>query len=560
MLSIRAVLVLLTIPAVSLAFPRNVAAEWSDVTPAAMSHTGVACGVSWGDFDNDGDQDLYLTNHGQPNNLFRNDGAENFVDVAVGTALADSGLGRSAPWADYDNDEDLDLFLANETSGNRLYRNDQSAGFADVTTDLLREGASVGACWADYDIDGDVDLYVTNYIGGNRLFRNEGGGFSDATTGPLGGFAQSDAASWGDYDNDGDVDLYIAAYDNNALLRNDMGAGFTNVTNGPLSIPGQSEGVAWADYDNDGDLDLYICRQFSTGKLLRNDGSELFSDATGGPLGGPASYAAAWGDYDNDGDLDLYVTPSRLMRNDGSGVFVDVTEEPLGVGGGVGAAWADYDGDGDLDLFMASNTSLNRLFRNELSDGNHWLQVKLLGTVSNRACIGARIRAVTGNTSQIREVSGGSGFCSQNALTVHFGVGAETKIDTLEIRWPSGIVRTMVGVGIDQYLVVVEATAASVADNAGPWPSMVRVTPSPFSGSTRFEFTLGSRSETSVRIYDIQGRLVRTLVSGARTRGPQSAIWDGRNDAGQPLSSGTYFYELRLDGMVKTSGQAVLLR
>jgi hypothetical protein len=284
-----------------------------------MSHSG--SGVSWGDFDSDGDQDLYVTRYGQPNNPFRNDGPNAFVDVAVGSVLANTGHGRAAPCADYDNDGDLDLFLANEGDPNKLFRNDGDNGFTDATMGSLGDDRNdVGVCWGDYDLDGNVDLYITEYLdGASRLFRNEGGGgFSDVTSQVLiKGRALSDAASWGDYDNDGDLDIYISSRDGNLLLRNHGSGPFVDVTAGPLGITGPSEGVAWGDYANDGDLDLYIAREFSFGRLLRNDSNGQFSDATNGPLGGPAGYTVAWGDFDNDADLDLYVTPSRLMRNDG---------------------------------------------------------------------------------------------------------------------------------------------------------------------------------------------------------------------------------------------------
>ena len=252
------------------------------------------------------------------------------------------------------------MFLANEGDPNKLFRNDGADGFSDATTGPIGiDRQYIGVCWGDYDLDGDVDLYLTSLsTAGSRLFRNNGSGaFADVTIGPLGA-PRSSGAAWGDYDNDGDLDIYVSSYDGSRLLNNAGPSHFILISGLP-SVP-RSDGVAWADYDNDGDLDLYLSTEFSNGRLFRNDGNEVFSDVTSGPLGGPASYAVAWGDYDNDADLDLYVTASRLMRNDGNGAFVDATEGPLsGASFGVGAAWADYDGDGDLDLFMASNSSFN---------------------------------------------------------------------------------------------------------------------------------------------------------------------------------------------------------
>jgi hypothetical protein len=138
-------------------------------------------------------------------------------------------------------------------------------------------------------------------------------------------------------------------------------------------------------------------------------------------------------------------------------VFVDATSGPLG-NAGQGVAWGDYDNDGDLDLYLAS-LGANKLFRNENGTGNHWLHVNLVGTVSNRSGIGARVRAVAGSLRQIQQVSGSSGYLSQNSLTVEFGLGAAASVDTLEIRWPSGIVQKLVNVGADQIMDVEEASA-----------------------------------------------------------------------------------------------------
>ena len=417
-------------------------------------------GVSWGDYDGDGDPDLYVANGAngtrQANVLYRNDAG---AFTATGLA-ADEGVGHSGTWADYDGDGDLDLYVTNTFSPNALYRNDGSDVFVDITLD---EGAadprvSRSASWADYDGDGDLDLYVTNDSGNdNALYRNDatvanwlqvelaptynapngvgarvitvagaqrqvrypdgGAGFyaQNATpvffglgaettidslivewpsgevsaqvnvaknqlvtvneplfalTGEAASTLNSWGASWGDYDGDGDLDLHVANYGQvDSLYRNDAGVmtpvAVTTMTTGVSN----SYGGAWGDYDGDGDLDLSVgIAASSANQLWRNDGGGAFVNAAGTAVVGNANsgYATSWGDFDGDGDLDLYVatnTTNVLYSNDGDGTF---TNSGQAANGSIsyGATWGDYDGDGDPDLYVV-NSVANALYRND---------------------------------------------------------------------------------------------------------------------------------------------------------------------------------------------------
>jgi hypothetical protein len=248
--------------------------------------------------------------------------------------LGDAGAGAGFAWVDYDNDDDLDIFVTNGTSENRLYRNDSltAKGFVEATPRILADPAdSRGAAWGDYDNDGDLDLYVSN-DGPNRLFRNRGNEkFQDVTRSPLDDSGIGQTVSWADYDNDGDLDLYLVNDGPNKLFRNDGAGDFTDVTSGALADSGRGMGVGWADYDDDGDQDIYVAN-YGINVLLENQGDDVFVDATTDVLRVPfASAGVAWGDYDNDGDLDLYVANAgynKLLRNDG-GIFTDVTIPPL---------------------------------------------------------------------------------------------------------------------------------------------------------------------------------------------------------------------------------------
>jgi hypothetical protein len=547
---------------------------WIDVTNGPLGDLGQSRGVAWGDYDNDGNLDIYVSNTlTDANKLFHNEGGEVFSDATSGP-MGDTGNGMGIAWGDYDNDGDLDLYLSNGgTDANKLFRNEGGGAFVDATSGpLANADGGQGIAWGDYDNDGNLDLYLA--IGGgnpNKLFRNDGEGtFVDATSGPLGDTESSVNAVWGDYDNDGDLDLYLSnvGTDASKLLRNDGSGVFSNATSAPLGNTGTGAGVAWGDYDNDGDLDLYLANWGTSNKLFRNEGAGTFVDATSGLLGDPGqSRGVAWGDYDNDGDLDLFVsnwgTPSKLFRNDGGGAFVDATSGPLGdVGSCTGAAWGDYDSDGDLDLYVARYSQANRLFRNNLSSGNHWLHVDLEGVYSNRAGIGARIRVVTGGASQIREVSGGSGDMSQNSLTAEFGLGGATVVDTVCVLWPSGIAQDSLNVAVDQLIVITEQESPVGVIDGSDAPVVDFLSqshPNPFNPLARITFSVAVPGEVALRVYDISGRPVRTLVDGWREARRYGIAWDGRDDQGNAVASGVYFYKLDAPGYTE-SKKMVLLR
>jgi fibronectin type 3 domain-containing protein len=453
-------------------------APWEDVTGGLpIGDTGDGMGAAWCDYDGDGDVDLYFTNDGTGNVLADNNGDGSFTDATSGP-LGDAGSGAAGVWGDYDNDGDPDVYIVNTGGANVLLRNDGGGTFTDVTAGPLGDtGDGYGAAWADYDLDGDIDLYFANSGAANKLLRNDGGGvFTDATTGPLGDAGAGRGVAWGDYDADGDPDLYVANYGSaNRLLRNDGGGVFTDVASGAVADAGNGTGVAWGDYDNDTELDLYVANYGGANLLLRNDAG-VFTDVASGELADTGNgTGVAWGDYDVDGDLDLYIvndgSANILLRNLGGDEFLDVTTSPLDDSGeGQGAAWGDFDRDGRLDLAVMNRNGANLLLRGRIANTAGFLHVTLTGTVSNRSGIGARIRIVTSDGQQVREISGGSGYLSQNSLTEEFGVGLVSQIDTLEIRWPSGIVNTYHSLPTGQFTSFTESPPPSA-------PSGLSVTP-----------------------------------------------------------------------------------
>jgi uncharacterized repeat protein (TIGR01451 family) len=464
----------------------DVAVEMNAAAP------GYGTGVAWGDYDGDGDLDLYVVNlgaggGGQANVLLRNDG-DSFTDVTTEAGVGDAGPGVAAAWADVENDGDLDLFVSNRPGNNALYLNDgdglfQNVGIPAGVDDLY--GMGEGAAWADDDRDGLVDLYVANYTGApylndqpNRLFLNLGDvQFEDvADQRQVAHMGNGEGIAWADFDNDGDQDLYIAnAGGINVLFQRQDDGTFDDVT-AQMHVPGgpgSSYGAAWGDYDNDGWFDLYVAQQ-GTNKLYRNLSGADFADVTAeaGVGGSRWSLGCAWGDYDNDGDLDLHVANATiagydpgdvLYRNEGGApiTFSDVTAL-AGVTNTLdarGSAWGDYDGDGDLDLYVVNQGAgqLNRLFRNGGS-ANHWLQIVPIGSVSNRAGIGARVVA-TSDGDQMREISGGSGFASQDSLPAEFGLGDWEGTVDVNVQWPSGRQSSLMGLAADGTLTVTEPIA-----------------------------------------------------------------------------------------------------
>jgi hypothetical protein len=435
-------------------------------------------------------------------------------------------------------------------------------------------GAGRGAAWADYDLDGKLDLLIANDAQDNVLYHAIGdpgigrwllfgsaiNGSDDAHDGCLG---------WADHDNDGDPDFYLVYHPGaNRLMQNLGSYGFWDATGtGPLADTGNGMGCAWGDYDNNGLLDLYIANDGNPDVLMRNDGG-LFSLVTGDPLGDTGrGHGVAWGDWDNDGDLDLYVSRygqfDMLLRNDDDSVF---TRIPIGLaptgGNGMGVAWADVDGDGDLDLYLVNDGGPSALLRNGRStDGNHWLEVDLVGTTANRSGIGARVAAVTGARRQLREVASSTGYYSENALTVHFGLGASTMVDTLTVRWPGGGVQTFRSVPADRRLTIRQDQSTGVAEPHEPGTpggtpagfALLPCRPNPFNPSTTVAFTLPSAQPVRLAIYDAAGRRVRMLIEETRPAGLNEVRWDGRTDAGAPASSGVYYCRLEAGPLRRTA-------
>jgi hypothetical protein len=439
---------------------------------AGVAHVGWGMGAAVGDYNNDGHDDLYVTCVG-PDRLFKNAGDGTFADVTQAAGVGDPRWSAGAAFVDYDSDGHLDLFVANYIefnfdrlpefgkektcqykgvpvqcgprglpgAGDTLYRNNGDGTFSDVSQ---KAGVSdpnkyygLGVICSDFDEDGLVDIFVANDSTPNFLYRNNGDGtFKDV--------------------------------------------GFTSATavNENGSEQG-SMGVTVGDYDHDGKLDLFVTNfadEYNT--LYRNGGRGSFADVSyPARVAAPSLVSVGWGtkffDYDNDGWVDLFVANGHVYpqlpnykqrnlvhRNNRDGTFAD-TSAQLGpsfaeqrVGRGV--AFGDLDNDGDVDLVINNLDGSPQVLRNDGGNANNCVLVETVGVKSNRNGVGARVKVVSGDLTQVDEVRSGDSYISQSDLRLHFGLEKRGKVDLIEVRWPSGAVDTITGAGVNKLLVVKE--------------------------------------------------------------------------------------------------------
>ena len=443
------------------------------------------------------------------NALFRNRGDGTFEDVTKRAGLEGRGFGTSAAAADWDNDGHTDLLVVN-FGELILFRNRGDGTFEDVTAraGLTSTGAGISATWLDFDNDGWLDLFVANYLtfdpalkpppGANvpypgplsyepqfnRLFRNRGDGtFEDVSERAGVRLAGHRAMSVTplDYDAAGDTDLYVSNDGTaNLLLANDGRGHFEEValqSGVALNQFGQADGSMGAvvgDVDGDGRPDLLVTR-FGQASLYVNAPGGLFEDraASSGILKVTAAHTG-WGaallDFDNDGDLDMFIangdphylrgSPSLLLENQGAATFTDAS----GRGGAFfqgqhnlrGCGAFDFDNDGRMDLVLTALGDRAILLHNCLPASGHWLTVKLVGSRSNRDGFGAQVRVITGTRTLQAEARCPTSYIFQHDPRLHFGLGSQTRVEKIEIRWPSGQVQTVSQPRVDQVLRIQE--------------------------------------------------------------------------------------------------------
>ncbi|RKU07465.1 hypothetical protein C6501_17655 [Candidatus Poribacteria bacterium] len=427
-------------------YQNNGNGTFTDVTKTA----GVGCplwstGAAFADYDGDNDLDLYVCNYvtydleqleqmkaeslqsGKPvpselnphvfqpqdNVLYRNNGDGTFSDVTTEAgAAAPGGRSLQAIFSDFDQDNDMDLYVANDTSENHVYRNEGNGTFTDVSAESWAADfrGSMGLTAGDYDADGDIDLFISHWVDEeNALYRN--------------------------LLNENDTIATEVGKEVNPKIRDKKRVRFVDESYTSMLAEVSIKQIGWGtslfDYDNDGDLDIFVANGSTFQKL--------------------------------DQPESLIPQNDQLFRNEGDGTFSDVSKSSgiaiLPTRVSRGAAFGDYDNDGDVDIFIVNNYAKPTLLRNNantLKNSNNWLHVKLVGTNENRNAIGAKILLKTAETTQVREIYAGDSYMSANSFIAEFGLGKASQIKMLQVIWPNGKTQTFQDVSVNQHIQIMQ--------------------------------------------------------------------------------------------------------
>ena len=588
-----------------------VAGVWTSsslAAPATSCFTEVATGlpgigyssVAWGDYDNDGDQDILLagnTNGGTITRVYRNSGGPNPTFSDILTGLPGSSEGEVA-WADFDSDGDLDITITGWGGPGRLtkiYRN--NGGPNPLFTDTLIELPGIvhsALAWGDYDNDGDLDLLLTgqtdDFSGAytSRIYRNSSGPnptFIDIGAGLEG--VRHGSVAWGDFDNDGDLDILMCGDGDGMpvvpMVYVNSGGPNPTFTGDHGNTEGVNASVAWGDYESDGDLDVAISGT-TIWTNVQQQTSFFFTDNHPTYVGGEDG-TISWGDFDNDGYLDLLVVGyeffsgnglATLHRNSGQApnYLFSVFDAALpGVGNNYtqsAAAWGDYDGDGDLDILLTgrlnTGSDATGLYRNDCGPANappqpptnlsatqngsrvtfHWNAVTDDHTPSTGLHYNLRVGTSPGACDIVSPMANAtSGYRHLPAL------GNAQKRTSWEIELPGAdpfywSVQAIDGALAGSPFAAEESTSPTAVEE-GPVATTTALWsagPNPFSRTTTARFSLAQHGRVSLAVFDVTGRRVRSLADGDLPAGTFHESWDGRDDAGRVLPAGVYLVRL----------------
>lgn len=438
--------------------------------------------ASWIDYNQDGWEDLFIPSKegNAKNQLYKNNGNGSFTAVSSNTIVDAKAKTAAAVWGDVNNDGYPEVLLVNATlqkTSLYLNSNGQFAPIANSGIDIDPQYFH-GAAFADFDNDGYLDIIITNFFETrfHQLYKNNGNNtFTRITNTPITTVTERAMAPiLADYNNDGLVDLFIPNGDNkaNSLFKNKGSFQFEQILTGDIVADKKnSVGAAWGDYNNDGFMDLVVVNASNQkNDLYKNNGNGSFSKQTNSIVSneGGQSHSASWVDVNNDGFLDLYITndigSSMLYLNDKKGGFNCKIDELVSgqTGKAFGAAWADYNKDGQMDVAIATHTTgATRFFCNN-GNANKWIGFNLQGTFSNKMAIGATVSVKCNGTWQHRQLLPVTGFGSQNSPKLHFGLGTATAVDSVLIKWPSGINQIVTSYKINSYNSVIETGGKKV--------------------------------------------------------------------------------------------------
>ncbi len=508
-------------------------------------------GVSFVDFDQDGWDDITFCQNNQNPRFYRNLGGSFLLQPYINMQGLEM---KSLNWVDYDNDGDLDIFATYLDAPFRLFRNNGNMQFTDITIASgfpLTNYRTFGSSWGDYDRDGYLDVYISNYNGTgqgdptiqNLLFHNNGNGtFSNTTVfaGVGNGNNYTFMSLWIDYDKDIWPDLFVIndRYTSENFLYHNNGDGtFTDVSYaagvGGYFIFSMSD--TGGDYDNDGDLDIYITNGVAGNVMHRNNGDGTFTDASeeSNTVLNRFTWCAQMADYDNDTWQDMHIcgTPfidsdgqNIFLKNMGDGTYANTTEAANmlnDVGFTYSSAVGDYNNDGYPDIALSKkNPGYSVLWKN-IPQENNWLKVKLIGIQSNREGVSSWIEAYVDNRQFTRYTYCGEAYLSQASYTEIIGLGQYELIDSLIVRWPSGIIDIWYNIPVNQSLDLEEGSGFKVTIDpsspfelcegspvellGGQWPSYLWST-----GQTTQNIVTDSAGWYVLRMADVHGNIFQS--------------------------------------------------
>ncbi|MDX2473126.1 MAG: FG-GAP-like repeat-containing protein [Candidatus Krumholzibacteria bacterium] len=543
---------------------------------AVVSYGSVA--HTWGDFDHNGSDDLFLVRP-EPGagNLLIHDAGLVFTAQVDSFDGDDSLGGTDCVRGDYNQDGDLDVYLAKAAGADWLYSNlGPDWGYDLLPWHLGEESvmATTGADLIDTDLDGWPEFFVTNADGANKLLDGRFG-MIDMLPYTLRHAQGTLGSAWCDLDGDRDPDLLFISGDTGAVISmQEEIRSFSGVTE-PIAAEGRD--CAWADFDNDGDFDFALMCVGADNVIHENLGDGTFDQIPLVHAGGDITTGCTWGDFDNDGFLDLYETnrdgSNVLWRNATDGTFAAVDDSVAGSAAADRAAsWLDIDSDGDVDLYVSNQESTNRVIRNNLNSSHTWLQVTVAGhhwgNQSNFDAVGAMIVVEAGGLVQRRYVGGGEAGPGHGPYAQHFGLGGATTVDRVTVHWPyrlpNGAFHSTVNenVAVNQRLEIEETVyGVSAVDPAPRFVNGLRgAQPNPFNPATTISYSVDRDAVVDMDVFDVRGRRVAQILHQEKVvAGVHEVVWRGRTEAGGEAPSGVYIYRL-VAGDFSDTKSMVLIR